>query len=294
VIAVCRRIIDCLPRRTIPSFAQVAEGQETSWKLRALCERSSAEVDDEPYGYRWPASAITNDDMRRLTVISNMTKIPCTKLLRLAVGSFFDETRSLMTELLHVHEATGRRLEDLISDDFNVRHFLPSKRSEPPTAQSSVRQQPGRIESPEPDAPERRGNTVLAAESPASPGNVAESTVSSSGHPRTAAVQEEHISSEQLTQVVDELRALRDETRVLWEAIDELREWADHTLRNPPEPPSPPLRIWSLASDPTAEDFGQRINAIPPEQMDALRQSLTPSAGEQPAATSTSQQRDLF
>jgi hypothetical protein len=77
------------------------------------------------YGYRWPASQLTDEDMRRLTIISNMTKIPCTKLLHMAVNVLFDQTRGLMTELLHVHEQTGQALGESL-DGFDIRQYLPS------------------------------------------------------------------------------------------------------------------------------------------------------------------------
>jgi hypothetical protein len=79
------------------------------------------------------------------------------------------------------------------------------------------------------------------------------------------------ISPETLADVLAELQRIREELRVAWEAIDELRECLDHALRNPPEEPQPRLHITSLALDPLAEDFGERINSLPDEIIRRLR-----------------------
>ena len=123
VAALCRRIVDRIPDRTIPRSVEIETGRETHWKLRALCERPENPEDEGPYGYRWPASQLTDEDMRRLAIIGNMTKIPCTKLLHLAVAVLFDQTRTLMTELLHVHEKTGQPLGKSLDQQFPAEHL---------------------------------------------------------------------------------------------------------------------------------------------------------------------------
>lgn len=47
---------------------------------------------DEPYlmGYKWPASQLSSEEMRRLSIISYRTKTPITRLLRKAVEAFCD------------------------------------------------------------------------------------------------------------------------------------------------------------------------------------------------------------
>ena len=99
---------------------------------------------------------------------------------------------------------------------------------------------------------------------------------------------------EHLVSLTEEVRLLRDEVCVLRQSIDEFREAYEHTVRNLPNQLPPPLRIWSLPADPTASDFGERINAVPPEQMEALRaeavQPAPPPAAPGPAGV----QRRLF
>ncbi len=65
----------------------------------------------------------------------------------------------------------------------------------------------------------------------------------------------------------DEIRNLRDEMHVLREAVDELREQLEHTLRNAaPKQDSwlPRRAITSFPLDPAASDWAARVNAINP------------------------------
>ena len=94
--------------------------------------------------------------------------------------------------------------------------------------------------------------------------------------------------------LTEEVRLLRDEVRVLRESIDEFREAYEHTVRNLPDQLPPPLRIWSLPADPTAPDFGDRINAIPPEQMEALWAKAVQSVPPPGTLRPTGRQGRLF
>lgn len=109
----CCEIVARLPKRDIPSFVQVEPGQETRWKLGAICERSDPREDEESIGYPWPASCLTDGDRRRLTVMSNLTGIPITRLLRMAVHLLFEQTSSAMQGIVQQHEQTGKPLESL-------------------------------------------------------------------------------------------------------------------------------------------------------------------------------------
>lgn len=77
-------------------------------------------------------------------------------------------------------------------------------------------------------------------------------------------------------ELIGSIDALRDEVCVLRQAVDELREELQYLVRNPDGFPRqetlPPLRIASLAKDPTAADFGERINAASAEKLDELRE----------------------
>ncbi len=99
---------------------------------------------------------------------------------------------------------------------------------------------------------------------------------------------------EDLETLTEELRSLREEVRVLRESIDEFREAFEHTVRNLPDQLPPPLRIWSLPADPTAPDFGERINAVPPEQMEALRAETVQSRPPPGTPLPTGRQGRLF
>jgi hypothetical protein len=94
--------------------------------------------------------------------------------------------------------------------------------------------------------------------------------------------------------LADEVRQLREEVRVVWEAVDELRESMEHALRNPPEPPPPPFRLTSMAADPTAEDFAERLNAIPLEQIEALRREVTATPRKENGSNAAAKQGRLF
>jgi len=80
---------------------------------------------------------------------------------------------------------------------------------------------------------------------------------------------------EQIEDLTAEMQTLRAEVRVLWEAIDELRDALEHALRNPPETLPPPFRLWSMPLDPTAPDFAGQLNAVPPEVISRLRGEAT-------------------
>lgn len=90
---------------------------------------------------------------------------------------------------------------------------------------------------------------------------------------------------------------LHEEVRVLREAVDELREVVEHLVRN-----IPPdfwqilrnrIRITSMARDPTATDFGERINSVPPEVFEEERSELAEQS-EAPSEPSNDVQRQLF
>ena len=61
------------------------------------------------------------------------------------------------------------------------------------------------------------------------------------------------------------MQRLQETMEVLIGSIDEFRDDLVHTLRNLPDQLPPPVHIHSLPLDPTASDFGERINVIPQE-----------------------------
>ena len=98
-------------------------------------------------------------------------------------------------------------------------------------------------------------------------------------------------------ELIPTIDALRAEIRVLREAIDALRDEVQYLVRNPDIPawrPAPDrLQLTSIPLDPAAPDFGQRVNAVPAEQVDALRAGATGPAQE-PRGTDEAAQRELF
>ena len=89
----------------------------------------------------------------------------------------------------------------------------------------------------------------------------------------------------------DELAAIRDEVRVLREVLDEVREELSWSNRNAEDLPAGtgavPVfrRITSMSADPTARDF--RINHVPEETIERLRQEVIEEASSQPRRQST-------
>jgi ABC-type transporter Mla subunit MlaD len=94
--------------------------------------------------------------------------------------------------------------------------------------------------------------------------------------------------------LADEVRQLREEVRVVWEAVDELREALEHALRNPPEPPPPSFRLTSMAADPTADDFAERLNAIPQQVIEAFRAEAVASRQKENGPKPAGKQGRLF
>ena len=75
------------------------------------------------------------------------------------------------------------------------------------------------------------------------------------------------------------MQRLQETMEVLIGSIDEFRDDFVHTLRNLPDQLPPPAHIHSLPLDPTAADFGERINVIPQEVMARLREEATRGGG---------------
>ncbi len=103
--------------------------------------------------------------------------------------------------------------------------------------------------------------------------------------------------SEQLPGLEQSVDELREEVRAQRDAVDELREVVEHLVRNIPPDFWQVLRdrihITSMARDPTATDFGERINGVPPEVIEQERSKLeeqSEGAGE----LSDDIQRQLF
>jgi hypothetical protein len=81
-------------------------------------------------------------------------------------------------------------------------------------------------------------------------------------------------------EVAETLVELHEQLALLRESIHQLRSDM-HLLTGRPREGHPRrsvLRITSLPKDPTRRDFLQRINSVPPEQLDAMRADLVRAA----------------
>jgi hypothetical protein len=89
----------------------------------------------------------------------------------------------------------------------------------------------------------------------------------------------EGITDERAQELEHRMERLQETMATLIAAIDELREDLVHALRNLPDRLPPPMQVWSLPSDPTAPDFGDRINAVPLAVMEQLRDEAVVGTG---------------
>lgn len=113
VASLCRRIVQRVPKLRIPAVAKCEPADELNWKLRGLAIPFSFS-EDRPSGGRWPENRLDGDDNRRLCVLSNLSGKPLNGLLHFAVHTLFDEVRTLMTQLLDMHERSGTPLAELL------------------------------------------------------------------------------------------------------------------------------------------------------------------------------------
>lgn len=260
------------------------------------------------WGHEWPGSRLTGDDMRRLAVLGNYAKLPTNELLHIAVGVLYEHTRALMQRLLDRHEQTGRPFSELL-DDVGVFQVAPSRTAgigsdggrDPAEAQhpqADVRALPN-AGHPTVAMPVTREPAIVThlAMAPADDyGSLAAETAHDSStshsippHPmakRTVAPAPRESSTDDRVQELEErMQRLQETMEVLIGSIDEFRDDLVHTLRNLPDQLPPPVHIHSLPLDPTAPDFGERINVIPQEVMARLREEAARGGGTPAVAT---------
>jgi hypothetical protein len=90
-----------------------------------------------------------------------------------------------------------------------------------------------------------------------------------------------------ISSLKERMQRLQETMDVLIGSIDEFREDLVHTLRNLPDRLPPPVHIHSLPLDPTAPDFGERVNAIPREVTVRLRHEAGRGGGGESVAAAT-------
>lgn len=67
-------------------------------------------------GYQWPASALTEDDMRSLDHLRSQTRTPIARLVHEAVATFGIFSRTDLAELERLCAQTGRSIRELMSE----------------------------------------------------------------------------------------------------------------------------------------------------------------------------------
>lgn len=236
--------------------------------------------------------------MRKLHVLGNYAGLPTTELIHVAVGLLFAETRDVILQLLATHEQTGRPFQEVAEAALATLASAPETSDQPRATTAGtgpVSQHPPPHIAPfhphgggdEQVSVDFLDNTpAIAAESPLASGPACSNSFPAAPMTRRKSpASATTMPDETSVSLTEDVRALRDEVHVLREAVDDFREVFEHTIRNLPDQLPPPLRIWSLPADPTAPDFGERINAVPQEQMEALRAEAVQSAPKPPPAT---------
>jgi hypothetical protein len=297
----CQRIASRVSHSS-PKDARDAAAQSSHAIHRGLSMDLSKSDHDAALGYQWPASRLTDTDMRRLRLLSNLTRLPCNELLHVAVELLHQQTRGRALQLLGSQQQVAPlQPGPHVQQHVGTQH--PGDKPDVAISAGPATPQPSAAEipwtPPRPNAVhnlphEQREQSLLAAE----PSAVSSSpTGSSTARPtkrRTKSVEPDPVANDAHDTLADEVRQLREEVRVVWEAVDELRESMEHALRNPPEPPPPPFRLTSMAADPTAEDFAERLNAIPLEQIEALRREVTATPRKENGSNAAAKQGRLF
>jgi len=230
--------------------------------------------------------------MRHLTALSNISGLPINEVLHRAAAMLFDQTRIRMQELVATAEAAGSSLGELLSgsdapDLCDLRsekpahrapHRLPSRHAERPVLRTD---EFFPIEAP----------PVVAAESADDNGDLADKVQPGAMALRETARALDGDIAQKLDLLVGEIERVREEVRLVWQAIDELHDDAVHALRNPSELSPRPFRLTSMALDPTDPDFAAKLNAVPEEILERLRREVAsgerlppaPSAEDDPA-----------
>jgi len=223
----------------------------------------------------------TSDDCRRLATIGNAARITTGRALHHAVRIGHHLFRTVMMEILATSERTGASVRELLTTASAGNGICLSPEGDlnecgetPPTSATAAVGTPA-----EPIA------AIAVAQPPARPQPQTPLSMQASDQPCTAlsippqpmakraaaTPSRENVTEERIEELEDRIDRLQETMQVLIESIDELRVELVHALRNLPDRLPPPLHIHSLPLDPTASDFGDRVNAIPQEVMDRLR-----------------------
>lgn len=228
----------------------------------------------------------TWDDRSRLATIGNTAGIGLSRALHYAVRIGHHVFQTVMTEIMDTSERTGASVRDLLATAGSGNGVcLPpeadrNRTAETPAAAPAV--PVAAVAAAQPLADAERDTALVAHTS-----GQTSTALSIPPHPMAtrAAVppSRENVTEERIEELEDRIDRLQDTMQVLIDTIDELRVELVHALRNLPDRLAPPLHIHSLPLDPTASDFGDRVNAIPQEVMDRLRAEAAGARRGEPA-----------
>ena len=114
VARLCRRIVERLSKPCGSSVGPGGPLEELQRKLRGLAIPLPFSDDSPIAGARWPVNRLSDDDMRRLRVLSNLTGKPVNGILHHAVQTLFEQTKWLVSQLVACHEDSGTPLAELL------------------------------------------------------------------------------------------------------------------------------------------------------------------------------------
>jgi len=233
-------------------------------------------------GFAWPGTALTGDDRRRLATMGNTTQLSATRLLHHSVRVAHHLFQTIMLEIMATSEQTGMSVRDLLLNATSGNGHPGRIDNQRPRADATGQVDCG---APGVELSASLDSSAIAdaevapvdhAGPPTVEPNVAD-CIALSFPPQPMAKRaaatpaRENVTEERIEELEDRIDRLQETMQVLIDAIDGLRVDLVHTLRNLPDRLPAPLHIHSLPLDPTASDFGERMNAIPPEVMDRLR-----------------------
>lgn len=110
-----RRLADRLRELATEILRQIPDGESRSNNRRK--EVSAYATDQSPRkGYQWPASALTEDDMRKLHDLREQTNAPIALLLHEAVSAFHALTTGNPEMLEQIRHRTGCSLGELLGE----------------------------------------------------------------------------------------------------------------------------------------------------------------------------------
>jgi hypothetical protein len=224
------------------------------------------------FGYKWPGTALTVDDLRRLATLENTTQLRMTRLLHHSVRVAHHLFQAIVREIMVTSAQTGVSVRELLQQ------AIAGNGQAGGGDQRKVQVDAAACPAVASTSPVPEGELPDVADFSFPPIPMSKRTA--------AKAPAEGLSEDRLGQLEDQMRLLQETMDTLIAAIDELRDEMVHALRNLPDRLPPPLQIHSLPLDPTDPEFAQRVNDIPPDVMARLRDEAVggPPAESTPAA----------